>query len=150
MEETSSAPLSAFNQAQKENDTIYHNYAKASGLSDTAFWILYSVTERETPYTQKELCTSWFFPIQTVNSALKDLSWRGMIRLEAVPGNRKNKQIVLTTEGKDLVMRVIAPLIAAEQRAFTRMGKEEYERYLDMTHRHVSLLKEEIDRIIPI
>lgn len=142
-----SKPVAAFNQAQKENDTSYRNYAKSAGLTDTAFWILYSITERETPYTQKELCTSWFFPVQTVNSALKDLCGRGILRLESVSGNRKNKSIALTAEGNALVGRVIMPLIEAEQRAFERMGKEEYNRFLEMTHRHVALLKEEIDRI---
>lgn len=142
-------PPAAFNQAQKENDTGYRNYAKAAGLSDTAFWILYSIAEREAPYTQRELCTSWFFPIQTVNSALKDLCGRGVIRLEPVEGNRKNKLITLTAGGRDLIRRVIAPLIEAEQRAFERMGKEEYDLFLDMTHRHVALLKEEMDKITP-
>lgn len=149
MSKPSSAPLTAFNQVQKENDTNYRNYAKSVGLSDTAFWILYSVAEREMPYTQKELCTSWFFPIQTINSALKALSKQGVIRLETVSGNRKNKWIALTTEGKELVLRVITPLIQAEHRAFERMGKEEYKRFLDMTYRHVALLKEEIDRMTP-
>lgn len=142
-----SMPVVEFNQAQKENDINYRNYAKSAGLTDTAFWILYSIAERETPYTQKELCTSWFFPVQTVNSALKDLVRRGILRLEPVPGNRKNKSIALTAEGNALVCRVIMPLIEAEQRAFERMGKEEYDRFLEMTHRHVTFLKEEIDRI---
>ena len=145
-----SMPVAEFNQAQKENDTSYRNYAKSAGLTDTAFWILYSITEREVPFTQKELCTSWFFPVQTVNSALKDLCQRGILRLESVSGNRKNKSIALTAEGNELVCRVIMPLIEAEQRAFARMGKEEYDRFLKMTHRHVTLLKEEIDRISPV
>lgn len=144
-----SAPLAAFNQAQKENDESYRSYAKSAGLTDTAFWILYSVAERETPYTQRELCTSWFFPPQTVNSALKELGRRNVIRLEPAPGTRKNKQLVLTDEGKKAVQNAIMPLIHAEQRAFERMGQAEYERYLDMTLRHVALLKEEIDRIAP-
>lgn len=147
MRAPSSMPLAAFNQAQKENDTSYRKYAKAAGISDTAFWILYSIAERKAPCTQRELCTSWFFPAQTVNSALKGLCRQGVLRLEPVPGNRKSKQIALTSEGDALVQRVIAPLIGAEQRAYERMGRDEYERYLEMTRRHVALLGEEIGRI---
>lgn len=149
MDKALSTPLAAFNQAQKENDTSYRSYASSAGLSDTAFWILYSVAERGAPFTQRELCTSWFFPPQTVNSALKSLCGQGVIRLEPASGNKKNKLIVLTPEGEKLVSRAIVPLIEAEQRAFERMGREEYEKFLQMTRRHVALLKEEIDRIIP-
>lgn len=147
MREKSDLLLAEYNQVQKENDTNYRNYAKSAGLSDTAFWILYSVAERETAYTQRELCTSWFFPVQTVNSALKDLCRRGIIKLEPVSDNRKNKSILLTDEGKKLVHDVIKPLIDAEKRALARMGKDEYEHYLSMTHYHVALLKEEISKI---
>ena len=149
MREKTAMPLAEFNQAQKENDTSYREYAKSAGLSDTAFWILYSVAERETPYTQRELCTSWFFPAQTVNSALKELCGRGILRLEPAPDNRRNKSIRLTALGDELVSMAIVPLIEAEQRAFERMGRDEYERFLDMTRRHVSLLKEEIEKITP-
>ena len=146
MKNNFSTPLAAFNQAQKENDIIYRNYAKMAGLSDTAFWVLYSVAEQEKPYTQKELCTSWFFPTQTVNSALKNLCKRGVIRLESVIGNKKNKLIILTEEGAELTRTVILPLVEAETRAFLRMGKDEYELFLKMTRRHVSLLWEEIGK----
>lgn len=149
MYEKTDLPLAEFNQAQKKNDTNYRKYAKSAGLSDTAFWILYSIVERKAPYTQKELCTSWFFPVQTVNSALKDLCKRGIIRLEAVPDNRRNKKLVLTEEGEALAAGVIAPLMKAERRAFERMGKEEYRRFLEMMRCHAALLGEEIDRMIP-
>lgn len=151
MENQLLTPLAAFNQAQKENDTSYRNYARSAGLSDAAFWILYSVAEREAlPYTQRELCTSWFFPVQTVNSALKTLCRREILALEAMPDNRKNKRITLTPAGKELVLEVIAPLMEAEQRALKRMGAEEYRRFLAMTRSHVALLKEEIDKITPV
>ncbi len=142
-------PVVAFNQAQKESDTVYRNYSKAAGLSDTAFWILYSVAEREEAYTQRELCTSWFFPAQTINSALKDLCKKGIVRLEPVPDNRKNKRIVLTLAGERVACDVVLPLIEAEKRAFERMSAEKCEQFLAMTRYHVSLLKEEVGGISP-
>lgn len=148
MQAMPSAPLAAFNQAQKENDNCYRSYARSVGLSDTAFWILYSVAERETPYTQTELCTSWFFPTQTINSALKELCRRGILQLTPLPVNRKAKSIRLTADGEALVDLAIVPLLDAESRALTRMGKAEYERYLEMTRRHVALFHEEIDTLL--
>ena len=82
-----------------------------------------------------------------MNSALKDLERRGFIDLQPVAGNRRNKLIMLTAEGERLVDKVITPLIQAEQRAFERMGEEDYQRFLTITRRHVTLLKEEIDKL---
>ena len=35
--------LQMFNQVYKETNVIYHDYAAKNGISDTAFWIMYSV-----------------------------------------------------------------------------------------------------------
>lgn len=65
--------LKTFNQIYKEMDIIYHDYAKTCGLSNMAYWILYSVAESNEYFTQRDFCNDWFFAPQTVNSALKDL-----------------------------------------------------------------------------
>ena len=65
--------LAVFNQLYKEMDEIYHLYAKKQGISDTALWLLYSLYEKDATYTQRELCSAWHYPPQTINSALKNL-----------------------------------------------------------------------------
>lgn len=45
----------AFNQLYKQMDELYHAYAKACGVPDTVFWLLYSLYEGGA-YTQHELC----------------------------------------------------------------------------------------------
>ena len=35
--------IQEFNQLLKKMDYIYHKLAKNSGLSDTAFWIIYTI-----------------------------------------------------------------------------------------------------------
>ena len=62
----------AFNQLYKQMDELYHAYAKACGVPDTVFWLLYSLYEGGA-YTQHELCQAWHYPPQTVNSALKNM-----------------------------------------------------------------------------
>ena len=53
------------NRLHKRMDAVYHAYAKQTGLSDAAFWLLYSLYERGAPGTQKDLCNLWFFSPQT-------------------------------------------------------------------------------------
>ena len=144
MENMTSDPLALFNQLYKEMDEIYHQYAKRRGISDTALWLLYSLYEDGAGYTQRELCSAWHYPPQTINSALKNLVNQGYIRLKPVEGNQKNKRIVLTEAGNEMMQEIISPLIRAEKRTFQRLEKSERDTLLSLTHKYVSLLKGEV------
>ena len=89
MAKNTTDPLAVFNQLYKKMDEIYHLYAKRTGISDTALWLLYSLYEEGTAYTQRELCSIWQLPPQTVNSALKALERQEIIALVPIPGNQK-------------------------------------------------------------
>ena len=144
MENMTSDPLALFNQLYKEMDEIYHQYAKRQGISDTALWLLYSLYEDGAGYTQRELCSAWHYPPQTINSALKNLVNQGYIQLKPVEGNQKNKRIVLTEAGNEMMQEIISPLIQAEKRTFQRLEKSERDTLLSLTHKYVSLLKGEV------
>lgn len=141
-------PLAIFNQLYKEMDEIYHLYAKQCGISDAAFWLLYSLYEAgssQVQYTQRELCSDWHYPPQTINSALKNLEKKGLLFLEPVPGNQKNKRIVLSDQGQALVEQIIAPLVQAERRTFQGLTEEEQTVLLSLTRKYVELLRTEIN-----
>ena len=140
--------LTVFNQAHKKMNVLYHNYAKAIGLSDSAFWLLYSLYEHGDPCTQKDLCEAWFYAPQTINTALKFLEGKGLISLKFVPGNKKNKQIFFTKDGEELVQNKIAPLVRAEERSFERLDADEREKLLALTQKHIGLLEEELNQTI--
>ncbi|HIZ55631.1 MAG TPA: MarR family transcriptional regulator [Firmicutes bacterium] len=140
--------LTVFNQAHKKMNVLYHNYAKSIGLSDSAFWLLYSLYEHGAPCTQKNLCEAWFYPPQTINTALKFLEGKGLISLAFVSGNKKNKRILFTKDGEELVQKKIAPLVRAEERSFERLNEDERENLLALTQKHIGLLEEELNQII--
>lgn len=147
MEKNISNQLTALNQAYKEFDDVYHIYAREHNLSDTALWVLYSVWERGESYTQRELCTDWFYSPQTVNSALKLLERQGLIRLVQTPEDRRNKHILFTPKGKVLGEAIIAPLIEAERKAFSGLSERERTELLSTTQRHITLLRQEAGKI---
>ena len=64
--------------------------------------------------------------------------------LEPVPGNQKNKRIVLTDKGKETAQKEIFPLILAEKRAFQGLGETERETLLSLTRQYVELLRAEV------
>lgn len=139
--------MALYNQLLKESDDIYRVYAKNSNLSETAFWILYCIREREEAFTQREICNYWFYTPQTVNSALKHMEEDGLLVLRAEEGNRKSKKIYLTEKGEKLVEQIVDPLIDAEVRATEKLGEQEMEKFLKIMKKQTELFREEIANI---
>ena len=139
--------LEEFNQLYKKMKEIYHLYAKSLGISDMAFWLLYSLHESSSIRTQRDFCATWHYPPQTVNSAIKNLEKQGLITLEYAEGSQKNKQIVLTKEGRAYMKKAISPLVAAERSVFQGLEKGELEALLVLTQKYIDLLDKEIAKL---
>jgi len=143
------AQITLYNQLIKEMDDLYRVYAKNCNLSETAFWILYCIREREEEaFTQREICGYWFYTPQTVNSALKNMTEEGLITLRAEEGNRKSKRIYLTEKGKETAERIVVPLMNAERRALAALGEQETEVFLQTMKKHTEFFREEIEELI--
>ena len=104
-----------------ENTLLYHRLARACGLPDCAFWLLYTLRSEEAPLTQTQLSEQLSLPKQTVNSALKKLVEEGVLRLEAADSNLKNKRVCLTEAGEAFLRRVFG----VESAAAARLTEEE-------------------------
>ena len=83
-----------FNQLYRRQCNLYHTYAAACHLSDTAFSILYCLCETEadehtTPFTQHELAELCSLPRQTVNSAISGLVKKWICKSGAVSRSRQ-------------------------------------------------------------
>lgn len=129
-------------QFDKELDDIYHDYALRHNLSDAALWILYAVHGSDTGVTQADICSGWFFSRQTINTALKGLTQQGIIKLDAVPGNRKSKHVTLTPQGQSLAQRIVVPLKQAENRVFAAFSDAENQLFVEMAGKRCSLLRD--------
>lgn len=125
MKEISIHLLARFNSLYKELDDIYHLLARHYGLSDCAFWILYTIRESEERYTQSQLGEALSLRKQTINSALKTLEKAGYIRLTTVPGNQKSKEVLLTEEGARFTAGTIDKVVLMERETFERFTEEE-------------------------
>lgn len=137
-----------YNSLYKANNEIYHRLARHFGLSDTAFWILYTLREQGGCVSQSQLCGELFLSKQTIHSALKQLEQGGFLQLENVPNNRKNKLVRVTSQGEQLLCQVTDPVFAMEERAFQRLTVEEREAILRLGRRNLDLLREEAERLL--
>ncbi len=142
------AQITLYNQLIKEMDDLYRVYAKNCNLSETAFWILYCIREREKEaFTQREICDYWFYTPQTVNSALKNMTEEGLLILRTEEDNRKNKRIYLTEKGKETVERIVVPLMDAERRALAAIREQEAEILLKTINKLTEFYREEIEKL---
>ena len=138
--------LSEYNSIIKENEEIYHKIARKFGLSDCAFWILYTMCEEEDTLTQTGICDALYQPKQTVNSALKKLENDGYIELETMDDHR-SKQINLTEKGNKFVNETVGRVITNEQKALLSLTLEEQKVFIGLFHKYTNLLKNNISKM---
>lgn len=148
MEEQLSRQQARLNQNEKMLEDLYHNYAASLGLSDSALWILYIVWIQGDGCTQKEICDSWSYTKQTINSALNSLEKQGLIRRMPLADNRKSKQVVLTAEGRAFAQKAVLPMLEAETASLGRLSERERADLLALTEKRTKFLQIEMEKAI--
>ncbi len=128
---------------EKAQDDFYRSYAAKKKIPPTAFWILYALRESDSSYSQQDFCGDWFYPKQTVNSAVRYLLKAEYIVLTPVPGTRNRKNMHLTSRGIQYCEAHIDPLICAERTSFARFSEEERETFLLLFEKQLRLLTEQ-------
>lgn len=116
--------IQEFNQLLKKMDSVYNKLAKSSGLSDTAFWIIYTIKNEKETYKQKDLCIMWSYSKQTINSALKKLEEENIIQLVSVPENKKDKKILLTEYGEQIAREFVEPVNEIEKKSLNKIKEK--------------------------
>lgn len=140
--------LLRYNSIYKDTDQVYHQFARAFGLSDCAFWILYLLQESDRTYTQAEICDTLSFARQTVNSALKNMQAQGMIRLVPDSRNKKNKHLCLTAQGEQFVEETVDRVIDAELSTLEQFSPEEREMFLVLNQKYSLCLRKEGNKLL--
>ena len=136
------------NRIYNETNQLYHRLARACGLSDCAFWLLYTLREEEGPLTQTQLSEILCLPRQTVNSALKRLVKEGCLQLEAVDGNLKNKQVMLTDRGEELLRSSVDLVFRLEENASARLTEKERTALLSLGKKLMNAFRAETDHFL--
>ena len=111
-------------------------------MTDTMFWVLYVICNREKKMTQAEITNLWYFPRQTINSVVKKLRSEGFVELEHIVGRRADKAVVLTEKGQVFCNTYVYPLMEAEQKAFTGLTADEQKLYMELLRKQNNLYRE--------
>lgn len=146
MDKTAQAQLAAYNNNLKEADDIYRNIAKIFGLSECAFWILYTLRVEPGPLTQRQICERQYQPKQTVNSALKKLESEGYITLSH-SRDQRSKSVCLTQSGVALAEKTVDLVAESEGRALLRLSETEQANFIVLGQKFNALLRAEIQML---
>lgn len=134
--------LRKFNYMYRKAEEIYHDLSLKMGLSDSVFFILYTICENGDGCSQKFLCQQISISKQTINSAIRRLEKNGDIRLQR--GEKGRELLVyLTEQGKKLVQEKIYPIMEMEERVFVKMLKKEREEFLRLLEKYMVYLEGE-------
>ena len=147
MEQNLNQKLEALNQIYEMVDDVYDSYASSCRITDTELWILYALSEHNGDYLQTDICRRWNYSLQTVHTAIKNMEKKGLITLVCQQGNRKNKYIHLTEEGKKVVTEIVEPLTKAEKEALGTLSQEKQDMLLPLLQKHANALKAAVEKL---
>lgn len=133
-----SNPLKEFNRIYKKTNEIYHDIALRLGLSDSAFDILYSISELGDGCLQKDIYNATCIPKQTIHSSIRQMEKSGYLTLSS--GKGRSMHITLTDLGKNLLERTIYPVMQMEGEAFHCMTDEECQQMLALFGKYIQAL----------
>lgn len=95
---------------------LYRRIASNMGLSESAFWILYVLSNSKKALSQSEVAELLSVPKQTINSSMKFLKQYELVSLYYMPDTTRTKIVKLTDRGRQAIQKTIAPLRQTEER----------------------------------
>lgn len=121
--------LAELNRIIRSGNAVYSEMARSFGMSESLFWILYTLRESGEALTQSQVVSDIQFPKQTINSALRGMLKDGLITLEE---GRRAKPIRLTERGEALCVRTVDRVLAQEKAAFDALSETEQTEFLTL------------------
>lgn len=140
--------LREYNRLYKEIESLYYEVSVKAGISDSAFWIMYTIVELGDGCLQKDIAERYSFSRQTISSSVRSLEKRGYIILKH--GKGRNMHLILTQDGKEFVHDKIVPLMKIENKVFECMSLEESEELLRLSRKYNEIFKEQVMEILSV
>ena len=128
----------AMNLFYEELNALYSDIAKRSGLSGSAFDILYALHE-EDGRRMVDLCRASFMSKQTLASSVRRLEEQGL--------SRRFVRVFLTDQGRAQVEAAVVPIARAETRALERLSPAEQRAIPELIAHYLEALRAEFGQL---
>lgn len=103
---------------------VYNEYARQLGLTTSFIDVLFDLYENQ-PCTQKSVMDTLFLPKQTVSFVVNKLRQEDYLTMKTDPADRRRNLLSLTASGTKFAEQVIAPFIACEDQAMSKLTASE-------------------------
>ena len=123
-------------------DEAYYKALRTLGIKENAFVLFYAIADGRA-YSQKRICEEWSVPRTTLNTIVQEYVGTGYIRL--VGTGHKEKQIILTDDGKAYAQEILTPVFEAEEKAIGPFLKT---MLVEQTEDLAREIKSEFDKLI--
>lgn len=138
--------LREYNRLYKEIENLYYEVSVKTGISTSAFWIMYTIVELGDGCLQKDIAERYSFSRQTISSSVRSLEKKGYIILNR--GKGRNMHLILTPAGTEFVQEKIAPLMRIENKVFERMSLEESRELLRLSRKYNEIFKDQVMELL--
>lgn len=133
------------NRQIKELVGVYRDAVKGLDISDSEFWIWYTLVTSDAEYTQQDICSMWSYPKQTVNTVITHMRRKKYAYLEAIPRSRNQKVIRLTETGRAYGEKLILPITQAEEKTMGKISLEEVMLVTNFLEKYIGMLRGEFN-----
>ena len=113
--------VNAYCRLRDKQFAIYSRYAKKFGLTANELFVLDIIWFADAGCTQKEICVRLSANKQTVAAIIGRFSQKGYLTLREEGGDRRNKRILFTEQGREYARAIIPPAADAENAAMADM-----------------------------
>lgn len=138
------ALLDKLNQLYNEREAVYDKIAKKSQLSRTSFMCLYFIRMEKDEKTQAEIADDFFYPRQTINSAIQKLVNDNLVFLTIQKTKGHHKFVHLTEKGEEFCEKWIDPMIKADNESYLSLSTSDQEAFLRLYQSQLEVFKKSI------
>lgn len=124
------------------NQSVIEAYARYHGLQGKSLAILMWIYNTPQGITQNLVCQKTYSTKQVVNATIKSFLEKGYIKLEENKADKRQKLILLTSEGQRFAVAILKPLEEGENDAMLTLSESEQSSLLQLTERFQSSLTE--------
>lgn len=116
-----------------EQFALYDEYAKRHGMLMKTMLVVNVLFYAKSGMTQTDICGRTFQSKQTVNLIIKNLLAENYITVTEVPGNKRNKIVLMTEAGRAYCEKVVRHITWAEDTAMSMFTAEEQKQLIDLS-----------------
>lgn len=117
---------------------LYSEWAKKQGINFNVLAVFYTIDKYQ-QCTQKQVCTEWIVPKQTMSTLCKQLAEDGYIAFTQGTDDKREKTMMFTEQGKTYALPILDKMKQLEQTILLELGQTEMQQMLTSMKRFTEI-----------